>query len=135
GLWVDGEVGAAGSTGRGEANLFNLSSHLIVEEMRRGRHPKDAGMEAVKRIKANTVEKRLLDDKGRPNFYVSFYVLDRTGRYAGVDLYSTWHGRPRQFAVCTEAGPQPVQTETLLGGGRAAAASEGAGAEPGGRLP
>src|SRR6185437_11875733 len=62
GLWVDGAVGAAGSTGRGEANLFNLSSHLVVEEMRRGRHPKDAAMEAVKRIKANTVEKRLLTD-------------------------------------------------------------------------
>ena len=54
GLYVDGEVGAAGSTGRGEANLYNLRSFLIVEEMRRGLHPKDAGMEALKRIKANT---------------------------------------------------------------------------------
>ena len=43
GLYVDGEVGAAGSTGRGEANLYNLCSFLIVEEMRRGAHPKDAG--------------------------------------------------------------------------------------------
>ena len=43
GLYVDGEVGAAGSTGRGEANLYNLCSYLIVEEMRRGKHPKDAG--------------------------------------------------------------------------------------------
>jgi len=120
GLWVDGEVGAAGSTGRGEANLFNLSSHLIVEEMRRGRHPKDAGMEALKRIRANTVEKRLLTDKGTPNFYVSFYVVDRTGRFAGVDLYSSWHGEPRRFAVCTEDGPQLVQSESLLGEGPAA---------------
>src|SRR6266851_10900 len=101
GLWVDGDVGAAGSTGRGEANLYNLSSHLIVEEMRRGRHPKDAAMEAVKRIKANTVEKRLLTDKGLPNFYVTFYVLDRSGRYAGADLYGLLRGKPRQFAVCT----------------------------------
>ena len=43
GLYVDGDVGAAGSTGRGEANLYNLASFLIVEEMRRGMHPKDAG--------------------------------------------------------------------------------------------
>jgi N4-(beta-N-acetylglucosaminyl)-L-asparaginase len=120
GLWVDGEVGAAGSTGRGEANLFNLCSHLVVEEMRRGRHPKDAGMEALKRIRANTVEKRLLTDRGTPNFYVSFYVVDRMGRYAGVDLYSTWKGKPRQFAVCTENGPQLVQSESLLGDGPAA---------------
>jgi N4-(beta-N-acetylglucosaminyl)-L-asparaginase len=117
GLWVDGEVGAAGSTGRGEANLFNLSSKLIVEEMRRGRHPKDAGMEALKRINANTVEKRLLGPDGRPDFYVSFYIVDRTGRYAGVDLYSSWKGRPRRFAVCTEQGPQLVQSESLLGEG------------------
>jgi hypothetical protein len=40
GLYVDGEIGAAGSTGRGEANLFNLCSYLLVEEMRRGRHPR-----------------------------------------------------------------------------------------------
>jgi len=117
GLWVDGDVGAAGSTGRGEANLFNLSSHLIVEEMRRGRHPKDAAMEALKRIKANTIEKRLLTDKGLPNFYVTFYVLDRTGRYAGADLYGTLNGKPRQFAVCTENGPQLVPVEPLMEGG------------------
>ena len=54
GLYVDGEVGAAGSTGRGEANLYNLCSFLIVENMRRGMHPKDAGLEACRRIKANT---------------------------------------------------------------------------------
>ena len=63
GLYVDGEVGAAGSTGRGEANLYNLCSFLIVEEMRRGAHPKDAGMEALKRITSNTVEKRLLNSR------------------------------------------------------------------------
>jgi N4-(beta-N-acetylglucosaminyl)-L-asparaginase len=115
GLWVDGDFGAAGSTGRGEANLFNLSSHLIVEGLRRGMHPKDAGMEAVKRIKDNTVEKRLLNERGLPDFYVSFYILDRQGRFAGVDLYSSFEGRKRQFAVCTENGPQVLASESLLG--------------------
>ena len=111
GLWVDGEVGAAGSTGRGEANLFNLSSHLIVEEMRRGRHPRDAGMEALRRIRANTVEKRLLNAKGNPDFNVTFYVLDRAGRFAGLSLYG---GKDRTFAVCTENGPQTLPCESLL---------------------
>jgi N4-(beta-N-acetylglucosaminyl)-L-asparaginase len=64
GLYVDGDVGAAGSTGRGEANLYGLSSFLIVEAMRRGSSPKDAGMEALKRIKAATVESRLLNSRG-----------------------------------------------------------------------
>ena len=59
GLYVDGDVGAAGSTGRGEANLYGLCSFVIVEEMRRGAHPKDAGMEALRRAKEATVERRL----------------------------------------------------------------------------
>src|ERR671910_1655892 len=57
GLYVDGEIGAAGSTGRGEANLYGLCSFLIVEQLRQGRSPKDAGMEALRRVKANTIEK------------------------------------------------------------------------------
>jgi N4-(beta-N-acetylglucosaminyl)-L-asparaginase len=115
GLYVDGAVGAAGSTGRGEANLYNLSSYFIVENLRRGLAPLDAGMEALKRIKANTVEKRLLAADGRPNFGVSFYVLDRQGRYAGVSMYATVRGKPIQYAVCTEKGPETLPVEGLLG--------------------
>lgn len=124
GLYVDGEVGAAGSTGRGEANLHGLSSFLIMECLRRGMSPKDAGMEALKRIKAATVERRLLNGDGNPNFSVKFYVLDRKGDYAGVSLYAetrlSWEsgktGTSRaEFAVCTENGPQTLPCESLLG--------------------
>src|SRR5262245_19033534 len=52
GLYLDNEVGSAGSTGVGEANLLNLSSYLVVEGMRRGLHPKDAIMETCRRIAA-----------------------------------------------------------------------------------
>jgi N4-(beta-N-acetylglucosaminyl)-L-asparaginase len=112
GLYVDGEVGAAGSTGRGEANLFNLCSFLIVDEMRRGKSPKDAGLEACRRIKASTIERRLLNKRGEPNFNVNFYILNRKGEYAGVALYGT-----AQFAVCDEKGPRLERTEPLLQGG------------------
>jgi N4-(beta-N-acetylglucosaminyl)-L-asparaginase len=115
GLYLDGDVGAAGSTGRGEANLYNLSSYLIVENLRRGMHPKDAGMEALKRIKANTVEKRLLDPQGNPNFYVNFYIVDRSGQFAGVSMYSVYNKRPITYAVCTENGPETRPVEGLLG--------------------
>src|SRR6187397_2481808 len=87
GLYVDGDIGAAGSTGRGEANLYGLCSYLIVEEMRRGTHPKDAGMEALNRIKANTIEKRLLNSRGTPNFGINFYILNKKGEHAGVSMY------------------------------------------------
>jgi N4-(beta-N-acetylglucosaminyl)-L-asparaginase len=110
GLYVDGEVGAAGSTGRGEANLYNLCSYLIVELMRQGRSPKDAGLEALRRIKANTVEKRLLNANGNPNFNVNFYVVNRSGEYAGVSMYAS------QYAVCTDGGPQTLDTTPLLEG-------------------
>jgi N4-(beta-N-acetylglucosaminyl)-L-asparaginase len=113
GLYVDNEVGAAGSTGRGEANLYNLSSFLIVEEMRRGKHPKDAAMEALRRVKENTVEKRLLNGRGLPNFGLSFYVLNKKGEYAGVSMYATERST---YAVCTENGPQSLPLEPLLEG-------------------
>ncbi len=115
GLYVDGEVGAAGSTGRGEANLYNLCSFLIVEEMRRGRHPKDAGMEALKRIKANTVEKRLLNARGEPNFNINFYIVNKKGEYAGVAMYAGRENGP-QFAVCDDKGPRLERCEPLLTG-------------------
>ncbi|PYS80498.1 MAG: asparaginase [Acidobacteria bacterium] len=111
GLYVDGAVGAAGSTGRGEANLYNLCSFLIVEEMRRGAHPKDAGMEALRRIKANTIEKRLLNSRGLPNFGINFYVLNARGEHAGVSMYEG-----AKYAVCTDAGPQTLPCEALLQG-------------------
>ena len=113
GLYVDGSVGAAGSTGRGEANLYNLSSFLIVEEMRRGKHPKDAAMEALRRVKANTVEKRLLNERGLPAFGLSFYALNAKGEYAGVSMYG---GKDATYAVCTENGPESVQMEAFLEG-------------------
>ncbi len=108
GVYVDGEVGAAGSTGRGEANLYGLCSFLIVESLRRGLSPKDAGMDALKRVKSNTVEKRLLDSKGSPNFGLNFYILNARGEYAGVSMY------PSKYAVCTEGGPQTLDTEPLF---------------------
>lgn len=111
GLYVDGEVGAAGSTGRGEANLYGLCSFLIVEEMRRGAHPKDAGIEALRRVKAHTVEKRLLDPRGLPNFNLKFYVVNRGGQYAGLSLYG---GPKNQFALCTEKGPETLLCEPLI---------------------
>jgi N4-(beta-N-acetylglucosaminyl)-L-asparaginase len=115
GLYVDGAIGAAGSTGRGEANLYNLSSYFIVENLRRGMAPKDAGMEALKRIRANTVEKRLLAKDGRPLFGVSFYVLNAKGEHAGVSMYAVSEGKPVRYAFCNENGPQTVAVEGLLG--------------------
>ena len=110
GLYVDSAVGAAGSTGRGEANLYGLSSFLIVELMRAGKHPKDAGLEALSRIKANTIETRLLNARRLPAFNVTFYIVNAAGEHAGVSLYES------RYAVCTEQGAETLATEALLPG-------------------
>ncbi len=113
GLYVDGAVGAAGSTGRGEANLFNLSSFLIVEQLRRGVSPKDAGLEALQRVRDNTVEARLLNSRGLPSFNVRFFVLNASGAFAGVSMYASGE---TEYAICTENGAEARPLEPLLPG-------------------
>jgi N4-(beta-N-acetylglucosaminyl)-L-asparaginase len=96
GLYVDNEVGAAGSTGRGEANLLACSSAMIVEYMRQGKSPTDACLMACERIVRQTRERRLLDNKGRPKFQVDFYAINKQGQYGAGAI---WSGS--KFAVNT----------------------------------
>jgi N4-(beta-N-acetylglucosaminyl)-L-asparaginase len=112
GLYVDGDVGACGSTGRGEANLFNLSSFLVVEKMRAGMHPKDAALDALRRIRDSTIEERLLNDRGEPAFNVRFFALDKQGRHTGVQMYGGGEG----YSVCTENGAELLDFDYLLEG-------------------
>jgi N4-(beta-N-acetylglucosaminyl)-L-asparaginase len=88
GLYVDNKVGAAGSTGRGEANLTNCSSVMIVEFMRQGKTPEQACLEACKRIVDHNVMRRLRDASGRPSFSVSFYAINRNGEYGAASILS-----------------------------------------------
>jgi len=113
GQYVDNDVGACGSTGRGEANLYNLCAFLIVENMRGGMSPKDAGMAALTRVQANTVEARLLNARGLPNFDLRFFILNKAGAYAGVALYGS---DEKTFAVCDENGAREEPLEGLLEG-------------------
>jgi N4-(beta-N-acetylglucosaminyl)-L-asparaginase len=88
GLFLDNEVGSAGSTGVGELNLLNLSSAMIVEGMRRGLGPKDAIMEVCKTIVARCTKdpKRRRKD-GRLAGNVSFYAVSKDGKFAGGSIF------------------------------------------------
>ncbi len=88
GLYVDNDIGGAGSTGRGEANLSNCSSVMIVEFMRQGKSPEEACLMACKRIVDHTKMKRLLNDDGKPNFNVTFYAINKRGEYGSAALWS-----------------------------------------------
>jgi len=98
GQYCDNTVGAAGSTGRGEANIKTCASFLAVEFMRQGLAPEAALIKVLERVVAMT-EARLLDANGRPKFDLEFYAVAKDGRHAGATLYSG--GR---YAVCDEKG-------------------------------
>ncbi|MBX3363640.1 MAG: N(4)-(beta-N-acetylglucosaminyl)-L-asparaginase [Phycisphaeraceae bacterium] len=87
GMYVDNDVGAAGATGRGEAVIANCGSFNIVEHMARGLTPTEACLAVAKRIADRTREKRLRDERGRPNFNVSLYALRKDGAYGAACLH------------------------------------------------
>lgn len=88
GLYVDNDVGACGSTGRGEAVIKTCGSHTVVELMRGGVHPTDACLEALRRIVRFTTEDYLLGPDGRPNFGVNYYAVNKRGEWGGASIWS-----------------------------------------------
>lgn len=92
GLYTDNEVGSAGSVGRGEANLKNLSCFMIVEFMRMGKSPQEACLEVCKRIVSHTKLPHLLKPNGKPNFSVNFYAINKKGEVGGAGIYEPWSG-------------------------------------------
>lgn len=105
GIYVDNAVGAAGSTGRGEANLESLASFLIVERMRAGDTPEAACLFACQRIADRTkLLARLQDEDGRPAFNVQFYALNRSGDVGGAEIW----GGDGTFAAADENGGRLV---------------------------
>ena len=92
GQYTDNEIGAAGSTGLGEANIMVCGGFLTVEHMRRGMKPADAALETCKRVVAMTPP-RLLDERGQPRFQLTFYALNKRGEFGAAALF------PAKYAV------------------------------------
>ncbi len=92
GQYTDNDIGAAGSTGRGEANIKVCGAFLTVEFMRRGLKPTDAALETLRRVVAST-ELRLLDPLGRPTFNLNFYAVNKNGEFGAASLF------PGQYAA------------------------------------
>jgi N4-(beta-N-acetylglucosaminyl)-L-asparaginase len=78
GQYCDNTVGAAGSTGRGEANIKVCGGFLTVEFMRQGLSPEAACLKMLERVVAMT-ETRLLDSRGRPTFDLQVYAVNKAG--------------------------------------------------------
>lgn len=86
GQYCDNRVGAAGSTGRGEANIKTCGAFFVVEQMRLGLSPRDACIAALQRAIEMT-EDRLLSTDGKPLFGLNFYALAKDGRWGGATIY------------------------------------------------
>lgn len=95
GCYCDQDVGAAGATGNGEENIKVAGAHTIVENMRKGMSPEEAGMDALKRIVRN-----YNGDMSRIKYVgMVYYILRKDGSYAGVSMWSGPAARPASFAV------------------------------------
>ncbi len=114
GLYLDQDVGGAGSTGRGEENIRIAGGHTVVENMRHGMSPGEACLEALKRVARNF-------DNDMPRLEkvdLNFYALRNDGEYAGASL---WNGdmragklRPARFAVNDGSGASRLETSVYL---------------------
>jgi N4-(beta-N-acetylglucosaminyl)-L-asparaginase len=116
GLYVDGEVGACGSTGWGEGNIRSAGSHTVVELMRQGKSPEEAALKTLERIVALAKENR--DEHGRPKFNTVFYVVNRKGECAGASVYDGSYGSTGKFsrtsfAVADASGARLLETAYL----------------------
>lgn len=114
GLYVDQDVGAAGSTGRGEENIRIAGAHTVVENMRRGMTPEEACLEALRRVSRNYG-----DDKASLDFGLKFYALCKDGRYGAASLWShspatsEREAKRQTFVVNDGSGSRTVETAYL----------------------
>lgn len=96
GCYTDQDIGSAGATGSGEENIKVAGAHTIVENMRHGMSPHDAGMDALKRIVRNYNQ-----DMNKLKFIdMTYYILRKDGAYAGVSLWEGYsENEKHQIAV------------------------------------
>ena len=112
GCYCDQDVGSAGATGNGEENIKVVGAHTIVENMRHGMSPEDAGTDALKRIVRNfngDMHKLAYVD-------MTYYVLRNDGAYACVSMWAGPADHPRRFAVIDDKGKRYENAVNLFPG-------------------
>ena len=112
GCYTDQDVGSAGATGAGEENIKVAGAHTMVENMRRGMSPQEAGMDALKRIVRN-----YNGDMTKLHYMdMTYFILRKDGAYAGVCLWEGYApGHPHTFVVHDGTLREEVATPLLKG--------------------
>ncbi len=106
GLFVENDVGAAGSTGVGEENIKISGAHTVVEQMRRGTPPVEACLEALRRVVSNYFNNR----KKLEKLDLNFYALNKKGEYGGAALWET-DPRGNRSKMCVNDGGASRQVD------------------------
>ena len=112
GCYTDQDVGSAGATGAGEENIKVAGAHTIVENMRHGMSPQEAGMDALKRIVRN-----YNGDMNKIRYMdMTYYILRKDGAYAAVCLWEGYSaGHPHKFTVHDGTLRSEVATPLMKG--------------------
>jgi N4-(beta-N-acetylglucosaminyl)-L-asparaginase len=109
GCFVDNEVGAAGSTGKGEENIKIAGGHTIVEMMRRGKSPSDACLEAMSRVAHN-----YKNDKNKlATFHIFFYAINKDGQHGAASLWRSGYNKNKHANYAVHDGTQARLVETV----------------------
>jgi N4-(beta-N-acetylglucosaminyl)-L-asparaginase len=108
GCFVDNEVGAAGSTGKGEENIKIAGGHTIVEMMRRGKSPSEACMEAMGRVAHNYKK----DKKKLATFHIFFYAINKDGMHGAASLWRSGYDKDKHAVYAVHDGTQARLVET-----------------------
>jgi len=102
GCYVDNEVGAAGSTGKGEENIKICGGHSIIEMMRQGKSPADACLEALGRVAHNYKnEKKKLN-----TFHLYFYAVNKDGVHGAASLWRNGYEASKQASYAVHDGTE-----------------------------
>ncbi|MGB2589353.1 MAG: N(4)-(beta-N-acetylglucosaminyl)-L-asparaginase [Candidatus Acidiferrum sp.] len=102
GCFVDNEVGAAGSTGKGEENIKIAGGHTIVEMMHRGKSPEEACLEALTRVAHNYNN----DKKKLSTFHIFFYALNKDGVHGAASLWRNHYEETKSAVYAVHDGTQ-----------------------------
>ena len=112
GCYTDQDVGSAGATGSGEENIKVAGAHTIVENMRNGMSPQEAGMDALKRIVRN-----YNGDMKKLRFVdMTYYILRKDGVWAGVSLWEGYKKGYPHYIVVHDGTKRREKTVPLLSG-------------------
>ena len=107
GLYLDQDIGGAGATGRGEEGIRVCGAHTVIENMRHGMSPREACLDALRRIARNYDG----DLTRLARFDIRLFALRKDGQHASACL---WRSTARLGYAVNDGGESRRQAPAYL---------------------